>query len=262
MVTAGAGLAAADPGRRLRAVDEIGARGALAPGELEALCECLGDADKRVQRRAAETLAAVAGESQRLGALLDSALAGGDPRTRWGAAFCESVRGRPSPVAATVWIDHLASPDRDLRWAAHDLLVRHVADLGGQARASLYDAAAAGDAQRRKMALYCLRDIGGPDAAAESLARRALDAGEIEVRLAAMSAYSVLAAERGAAALLLCAYLDDRDPRVRRAAAAAIGKLGCADAAVRDALDLASRGDDPGLRRAALGALAALARDP
>ncbi len=254
-MSAAGDLGSADAGERLAALLAVAERGTIDAGEISAICNLLGDRDRRVQRRAAETLAAVHASDFGIDARLEQALSAADRRLRWGAAFCQACTGRPSRAAFAVWVEHLASRDRDLRWAAHALVVRHLDEVGEGALASLRSAAMGEEAQRRKMALYCLRDIGVADQANTELARRALDDTDIDVRLAALSALPRVATDPHGAARTVCAYLEDDDPRMRRVVAATLGKLGWSDERVGVALEAASRSADPGLRRAALGAL-------
>lgn len=251
-------LASPDAAQRLRAVERIAERGTVVPSELPGLAGLLGDPDKRVQRRAGEVLAETKGDGIALAAMLARSLAAESAAVRWGAAFCQARAGQTSPAACAVWIDHLGSGDRDIRWAAHQLLVEYAPRLGEVAMAALHAAAADGDPQRRKMALYSLRDLGVASAANATLAAAALAAPDIGVRLAALAAYPVLAGDTQDAARVLCRYLDDGDPRMRRATAAALGRLPRTDVAAREALQVAAQSRDSGLSRAARAALDAL----
>jgi HEAT repeat protein len=114
-----------------------------------------------------------------------------------------------------------------------------------------------GNAPQRKMALYCLRDLGTGDAEELAAARRALGDREPGVRLAAIAMLAARAPRAAAADVAAC--VRDADPGVRRAAAATLGALGVRDAVIVDALTAASRSDDASLARAAAGALRRLA---
>ncbi len=254
-----ADLESVDPDARLGAVAVMAHRGSLERDEIERLVGCLVDGDKRVQRRAAEVLAAVGEAAPELDRLLAQALGSPDRRARWGAAYCQSLRGRDSLASIEVWVEHLSAEDSDLRWAAHALLVQHAPRLGPAAIALVRAAVAAPDAQRRKMALYCLRDIRPRADSSEELARLAINDPDVDVRLAAVAAYPVLATDPDRAAPALCACLGDTDPGVQRAAAVALGKLGSAGPQVLVALEESARSSDSGLQRAARGALARLA---
>lgn len=256
MVGVAADLLSTDASVRLHAVEVIAARSAGAIPELGSLVDLLGDPDRRVQRRAGEVLASAAGCDDAVAPIVDGLLASNRAAVRWGAAFCQARAGRASLAACVVWIEHLASADRDLRWAAHQLLVESAPRVGESAIAAVCRAASDGDTERRKMALYCLRDLGLPSEANASLAVAALAADDIGVRLAALAALPVLAIDPDEAARILCLYLDDADPRMRRATAAALGRLPRLGATAREALQLAARSPDASLGRSARAALA------
>jgi len=140
------------------AMEELAARGSAAPEELTALVGCLGHERKAVQRPAAEAFATLAARDQTARAALDGALASGTLRQRWGAAFALSLGSDPPPAIVPVLLDTLGADDGDLRWAAAAIL------LGLRDRdpvaAGLRGLLDAGNAAQRKMALYCLRDLG------------------------------------------------------------------------------------------------------
>jgi len=244
---------------RLAAIAEIAAGADASAADLEGLAACLGAERKAVQRRAAEALAALDARGVPVRARLARVLAQGPPRARFGAAWALATAGETSPATHAVLLDALGDADGDLRWAAADLLVR-VRFADGPAR--LRDLVATGSGAARKMALYCLRDLGaaGPDV--ERTVLGALDDPDPGVRLAAMAALARLACDRDAAAARLTGALASGPPALRRAAAAALGTLGRATPAVLAALDAAAGASDPALRRAAAGALRALARAP
>jgi len=257
VVGVAADLLSTDASLRLHAVEMIAARGDGAIPELPSLVDLLGDPDRRVQRRVGEVLASAVGCDDAVASMVDGLLASDRAAVRWGAAFCQARAGRASPEACAVWIDHLASADRDLRWAAHQLLVEYAPRVGESAIAAVCRAASDGDAERRKMALYCLRDLGLASDSNASLAVAALAADDIGVRLAALAALPVLAVDPEDAARVLCPYLDDADPRMRRATAAALGRLPRLGATASEALQLAAQSPDAALSRAARAALAA-----
>ena len=247
-----------DVEERLAAIAELAAAaGGAEPAELEALAGCLGAERKVVQRRAAEAFAALAGRGVSVRERLVSVLTAGAPRARFGAAYALATMDDPPPETLPVLLAALGDADGDLRWAAADLLV-HVPFAG--LPESLRELAATGGAAQRKMALYCLRDLGAASPAAEQVALAALDDADAGVRLAAMAALPRLAGDRAAAVERLLVVLASDEPPLRRAAAAALGALATPTPAALRALDDAAAGDDPGLRRAAEGALRLLRR--
>jgi len=248
-------------GDRLRsgdviAMEELAGRGAAAPDELAALVGCLGHERKAVQRPAAEAFAALAARDATARAALEGALATGALRQRWGAAFALSLGGDPPPTIVPVLLETLGADDGDLRWAAAAILLG-VPDRGAVA-SGLHRLLEAGNAAQRKMALYCLRDLGVRSSAAEAVAIRALADVDEGVQLAAMAALARLALDRGGAAGHLVGALETASERVRRAAAAALGVLGEPTPAVVAALEAAAASPDAALARAAAGALRAL----
>src|SRR6185369_11482334 len=104
----------------------------------------------------------------------------------------------PPPAIVPVLLDTLGAEDGDLRWAATAILLG-LSDRAATV-AGLRGLLDAGNAAQRKMALYCLRDLGIRSPDAEAAAIRALADVDQGVRLAAMAALARLALDRGAAA--------------------------------------------------------------
>src|SRR5262249_37316041 len=159
---------------------------------------CLGHARKLVQRRAAETFAALAGRGVAVGPVLRRMLAAADARARWGAAYALALVGDPPAEVVPVLLETLGLDDGDLRWAAADVL------RGLAGREALVPRLCAlvgrGNPAQRKMALYCLRDLDARTPAVEAAAHDALDDAEPNVRLAAIATLARLALDRDAAA--------------------------------------------------------------
>ena len=211
------------------------------------------------QRHAAEVLGGLAESSPPLHRALHRALAHANARLRWGAAY---TLGRALPPGPELWpaaLETLALDDGDQRWAAAELacaIARRHLDV----HAAIRDQLGSASATRRKMCLYCLRDLGDPEA--PQLATALLADPDAGVRLAALATVARVQAGSDAALLAaepVAAMLDaDGDAGVRRAAAATLGKLGASGPAVLAALRSASTSEDPSLARAARGALVAL----
>ncbi len=241
--------------RRLRAVAGVEHLQAVGDDDLRGLAACLSDSDKRVQRSAAEALAKLAAERPAALSLLVAALSSADCAARWGAAFGLAQMRSIDTSVIDVWLDFLGSDDSDLRWAAHQLLVRHLPDAGEPGMAALRTAAQSAEPRRRKLALYCLRDLAFAGDENEAVARAGLEAAEIGVRLAALAAYAASAGDHRSAADVVAGYLDDSDAQMRRAAAAALIKLDVFSPETRARLEAAADSPDGGLRRAARAAL-------
>ena len=216
----------------------------------------LGHARKAIQRPASERLADAARDDATLRPRLVAELASTESRRRWGAAYA-LARLEPAPEEAIpVLLDALASTDGDVRWASARLLTRavqHVPRLAADVRALVR----APSALQRKMALYCLRDLG--DRADAGLLAAALADGDAPVRLAAMSAAAIVLPRTPATAELVATLVEDPDPGVRRAAAATLGLIGVRTDGVARVLARARTSGDAGLERAAEQALSRLA---
>jgi len=258
-VTLAERLCATDSETRLSAIDAIAARGTADGDELRALAACLADERKAVQRAAAEAFAGLARRGIPVAPVLARALQGTGARERWGAAFALSRAGELPVGALPAVLEALGSDDGDVRWAAAAVIGR-VNDRAG-AIAALRRLVDEADAVRRRMALYCLRDLGDRSPELERSIVVALADPAWEVRLAAVSALARLALDRVTAARHLLESLSADDSRVRRAAAIALGTLGERSPAVVAGLEAATRSDDPSLARAATAALARL-REP
>lgn len=228
------------------------------PDALDALRDCLGDGRKLVQRCAAECCARLGERDARVEGLLRRSLADDSPRLRWGAAYALAQMGSFPDEALDVLLEELGTADRDLRWAAVDLMTRAAGERRGAVIGRLTQACGSESAGTRKMAAYCLRDIGTESEEAFRCVTELLSDPNREVRLAALAAIARLAADARMAARLLLPKLADADARVRRAAAATLGRVGDRSPRVLAALQRARASGDPSLRRAAEQALRAL----
>ena len=247
-----AALRAPDVEARVAAIGALAARGTAEPDELAALAECLGDGRKAVERRSADAFAALHARGVDVEAVLAAALAAPVARRRWGAAFALSLLGDPPSSTLPVLLDALGMDDGDVRWAAAAIVTR-LRDRDQVVRA-LQDVVRRGSAAQRKMALYCLRDLGARLPDVETAVLAAVDDAEWEVRIAAITSLPHLTRTPERAAERLVAVLETAEARERRAAAAALAALGVRSERVVAALR-AVGDDDPSLRRAADGAL-------
>jgi HEAT repeat protein len=245
-MTAAQRLRSVDVAERLAAMADVVAQGGADAATLDALAACLGDTRKIIQRRAAETFAALGASA---GDMLLQLLQSDVVRQRWGAAYALSLLGVAPPVALPALVEALASDDGDVRWAAGNILAR----MRGQTAVvdALRELLASGTAAQRKMAAYCLRDLDvrAPDTERALLA--ALHDADTNVRLAAISCLARLAIDRGVVGQCLTELLSDPDVSVQRVAAAALGLLGERAPAVLTALQAARTSADASLQRAA-----------
>ena len=190
-------------------------------------------------------------------AALRDAIADADPRRRWSAAFVLYRAGSRDDDVFAAALEALGVEDGDVRWAAAEIAVA-LAASDGERRCRIRELAATRDAAGRKMALYCLRDLGESE---EAVLVDALAADNAGVRMAAVACFSRLPvlSEDGVDALL-AAVEGDADAGLRRAATVALRSATNHQALVRPVLErLRSQSSDPDLARAAERALAGLA---
>jgi HEAT repeat protein len=229
----------------------------VSPDQIAAHLHDLGAGPKGIQRAAAEALGSAVAEDPGLRDRLLQELGGSDPRRRWGAAFALSCGEAPPAEIVPVLVETLASADGDLRWAAARILVRMIAARGAS-RDVLIPIIGAASPPQRKMALYCLRELGPDPSLGMAPIVNALEDEDRDVRLAALATGASLGRGDPDVARALARRLADADRGVARAAAAAVGRLGVDVPDVRAALDAARRGSDADLSRAATEALSRL----
>ena len=225
--------------------------------ELEALRDCLADQRKPVQRRAAETFAALSARGVQVEYLLRNVLTVRDLRARWGAAYALSLLQRLQFEALPTLFEVVALDDGDLRWAASEL-IKQLAAVDRERVVAALLVAARDPGPQRKMALYCLRDLGVAESSDIALA--ALTDPHLETRLAAVALLAKVHRDPSSAARRIAALVDDADPRMQRVAAATLGNLGISLPEVLAALDRAEASSDDSLRRAAARSRALLER--
>jgi HEAT repeat protein len=251
-----------DPVRRLGAIELILSAPAerLSDEVLLALVGCVGAAQKTVQRRAIGALARAAESGDaRVVELLRKSVAGDDPRVRWGAAYALGEIGGDAFAmhVADALSEALSDDDGDIRWAAANLIVRLGREYPAEIRARLIVLGADSDHNARKMALYCIRDLGFGGADLLAVLERAVRDPDVHVRLAALAVLTRLTDASDAAAKLALECLEtDSDPGVRRAAAVALGNFHINSPRAASALRTAAADNtDASLARAARGAL-------
>lgn len=222
---------------------------------LHGLLHCLGHARKAVQRGAAAQLVRFAHSSSEIEPALIDKLTDADPRVRWTAAFTLSQLDLPEPFPLPVLIENLGHEESDLRWAAAMAVLR-LADHHPRVTEEMVRLAGMGNAVQRRMALYCLRDLGETGQEAQTAYLASLTDPAPMVRLAGLSCLGKLKIATSVARDTLLRLLDaDPDPGVRRATAVTFGQIGESSPPVIEALRQATRQDDASLRKAAAGAL-------
>ena len=252
-------MEAAHRQERLDAIDRLTESASATESDIALLLGFLDDPDKQVQRRAAEELARRARFDVDVLVRLTACLADEPRARRWGAAYSLALIGPPPLAALPVLLEVLGHEDGDLRWAASTLMRRMKAPIA----AELVRLVIVGSPTQRKMALYCLRDLGADTPPVEQAILAALADGDAGVRLAALSALSRVAVDRAIAARRVSALVEDPDDGVRRAAIGALGELGHRSSEVVELVRrAASHPADAGLRRAALRAMKRLETSP
>jgi HEAT repeat protein len=225
---------------------------ALDAAAVAALIELAGHSSKEIARSAC-TVLALAAKTPEYRRSIEGALGDAEPRRRWGAAFALAQAGFCGEAVAQAALEAAGASDGDVRWAAIEVLRGAVRErpalLAELARAAITEAPV-----RRKMVLYCLRDLGYGDA---GVFVHALDSADPDVRLAGLSGLARASRPDSTALRAIVACLEgDREPGVRRAAAATLGRAGGTDPFVRAALERArASATDPDLVRAASGAI-------
>jgi HEAT repeat protein len=226
----------------------------LATDVVEALVNLLGDESKELRRRAAGVLVGACDDS-RLRSLIDAALQSHDPDTRWGAAFVLAQASYADDRVFAAACDAMGGTDGDVRWSASRIVVDYAA-ANPHAERALRALTAHDNADARKMALYCLRDMGCAQAGVFVPALQDEDAG---VRLAALAGLARTGTvERPVLACIEACMVEDAIGGVRRAAAVTLGAVAGDDAESRRRLEQAAGGPDADLARAARAALGRL----
>ena len=245
----------ADPLRRRMALERLAASAdPLDEEAIAAVVACLDTPVKAVQRLAADLLSRVEAETRRaVVSRLRAAIGAPDPQLRWGATYALGRLGIFEPAMIAPLLEALAQRDGDLRWAAADLLTTCARVHPDPVLAVLLSAVTDQEPERRKMALYVLRDVAPAKQAVHEAVIRGLRDAAVGVRFAALSALARLQpVPPEACRLVLGLVRDDVDAGLRRAALCALGNLGRGVSDVEDALAAATASDDPGMRRAAL----------
>ncbi len=249
-----ADLEAADPDRRRTALERLArVPVALVRSLLPAVVACLATPDKGVQRLAADLLRDVAPDLRTdVITALRAAIGSDDAAWRWGAAWALGRLAIVEPGMLPPLVEALGARDGDQRWAAAELLTTAArVHLHLVLRVVLAAAEDAG-AERRKMALYVLRDVAPADPAVRDATSRGLADPAVGVRFAALAALVRLEPlPSDACARVLDLARTDPDAGLRRAALTTLGAIGRGVSDVERAVASASASDDPATRRAA-----------
>ncbi len=260
-------LRSPDRHRRVAAMVRLSAEGTthLDVDELEALIENLASESKAVARHASGAIATLGRSNPAIVTRLLDLLGASDATTRWTAAYALGlIEGALDLRAGPAVIEALASHDGDVRWAALDLIVRLGRRFPDPIRASLLALQPGGDANRHKMSLYALRDLGLSDSDVLAAIRDASASPDRHVRLAALAFIRESGGTMPGCVDIVLRCLDaDPDEGVRRAAAGILGYLQDRSERVLARLhEAAAAPHDASLRKAARQTLARLKEEP
>jgi HEAT repeat protein len=231
---------------------------------LEALIENLASESKTVARHAAGAIARLGQSDPAVVTRLLDLLTAADAATRWTAAYALGlIDGALDLRAGPVLMEALASKDGDVRWAALDLIVKLGRRFPDAIRAGLL-ALAPDDANRLKMSLYALRNLGLRDADVLAAIRDASASADRHVRLAVLAFIRESAGTMPSGVDIALRCLEsDPDEGVRRAAAGILGYLQDRSERVLARLhEAAVAPHDASLRKAARQTLVRLKEEP
>lgn len=249
-----AALASPDADRRRAALEALaGTAASLAKAAVPPVVACLAMPEKRVQRLAADLLRAVPPDLRPdVIAGLRAAMASADSEWRFGAAWALGRLGVVDLAMLAPLVDALGALDGDRRWAAAELLTTCARAHADPVEAALLAAVDDAVPERRKMALYVLRDVAPASPAVRDATTRALADPAVGVRFAALAALVRLEpVPLDACTLVLARARSDVDAGLRRAALTALGEIGRGIREVEREVAAAESSDDPATRRAA-----------
>jgi HEAT repeat protein len=226
-----------------------------------ALLADLDHFDKPVIRSAVDALIALAGDRPGVCDLLQARLAEPGHRNDWPAAYVLGNLPNPSDAALSALLDALDHPAPDIRWAISLLLAR-IAKNHDALINSLICLCGSGSNNQKRMALYCLRDLGLTTTESAAAMLAALNDPEPTVRVAAVICLKARVDLNAAGkTLLLGTYLNDEEPKVRHAAAIALATVGNAAPEFVAALEKNFLIGDEHTRKAARAALDLLKKE-
>lgn len=230
--------------------------------EITRLIADLDHADKPTIRAAVDALTVRAAESPAIRELLEQRLAQPGHRNYWPAAYVLGQLPQSSAATIGVLFDALDHPAPDIRWAIA-LLIIEIARRDGNIPNLLIDLCAAGTANQKRMAIYCLRDLGLADLASLTALLAGLADPDPTVRVAAAIALKERKDVNADGKNRLCEiYMSDADPRARHAAAITLASLGERSEKFIGALKKNTTSKDAQTKKAACAALALLERRP
>jgi HEAT repeat protein len=223
-----------------------------------ALIADLEQSDKAAIRRAVDTLIALAADEAQLRTTLNELLNDSRRKRQWPIAYILGSLPSPSQATLQVLAETLDSSDPDIRWAVALLLVR-LAKSNAEILGQLITLATTGGVNQRRMAIYCLRDVGLQDEESRRALLNSLRDLDPLVRVAAATSLKIISrlSDSGKQQLLEC-FSRDPDFRVRNAAAITLAQMGSPSEEFLAALRSTMASDNPQLKKAASAAFALL----
>ena len=194
-----------------------------AGGDIASLIESLAHSDRAVVRTAIDSLVTIGHERPEVRESLNRLLQEVASEKRWPVAYTLGQLSQPSSSCLDTLMEALGSGDPDIRWATHQLLIR----LGKKDKRIppiVSDLLNSGSPTQRRMAVYCLRDLGLED---RSVQLQCLGDTDPLVRVAAVTALSKQSQlSEDVLSVLVRLNSNDTDSRVRNAAGFVLERLG------------------------------------
>ncbi len=183
--------------------------------DIVSLMESLAHSDRAVVRRAVDSLVALGHERPEVRSSLSKLFQDISSEKRWPVAYTLGQLTEPSSSCLETLTAALGSEDPDIRWATLQLLIR-LGKNDPRILTLVRNLINSENPIQRRMAVYCLRDLGVEDS---SLQLRFLGDTDPLVRVAAVTALSKQAQlSSDVVSVLMRIKSDDTDSRVRSAA--------------------------------------------
>ncbi len=194
-----------------------------AGGDIASLIESLAHSDRAVVRTAIDSLVSIGHERPEVRESLNRLLPEVSSEKRWPVSYTLGQLFQPSSSCLDTLMEALGSEDPDIRWATLQLLIR----LGKNDKRILplvSDLLNSESPTQRRMAVYCLRDLGFED---RSVQLQCIGDTDPHVRVAAVLALSKQSRlSEDVLSVLVRLNSNDTDSRVRSAAGFVLERLG------------------------------------
>ena len=225
---------------------------------ITALIADLEKSDKPTIRQAVNALITLASGNRQLQTTLNELLNDSSRKNHWPIAYILASLPSPAQASIPVLTETLDHRDPDIRWAVALILIR-LAKTDAKILSRLINLAAKGTANQRRMAIYCLRDVGLNDEESVQTLLNSLRDLDPTVRVAAVTSLKMRPglSENGKTKLLEC-FSQDPDLRVRNAAAITLAQLGSPSPEFLSELTKAVASDSAQLKKAATAAFVLL----